>query len=881
MKKNQNNVEPDNKINIKDLVKYSQTNQSNLTNNKNNNYNLIDIKLPSITEKIELINNRINNAKESQNKYLENNLRKKRKQIIDGKIENEKEEVKEEKVSIKNEEDKNIEKDDEQKQQMIKDIIEEKEEKEGKEEKEEKEEENQEDKDNKMEKKDEKEVKEKDNEEDKDNNEEKEEHKEKEEGNQEDKNNNIEKIDEAKVKERDDEEEDKDSIEEKGNKIEKNDEEIKDEEIKEKGELIEEDTKKFEEIKVSNKNEIKEEKEELDKIEEKEIKEEEKLEKKEENIIGHEEKKEIEENFKNKFFDINEEEITKKLSDMKTNTILLIENFLKTISTKYQIFSELMIEWYKKQNQQISKILSENSKNLNTAKIKMSEKISIIFKMHENLYSSINDQLTLLDLFLNDNFFDFKFPIEEFIVKNANLMLNGNFLSKIDMKSIYLNKLLDNKDLTEIFQNYYLKRKTNYLDIKNIKLKIKNTKELIETNQKLHGGNENNKEVKFADKINSLTFDHLNLVSFPIERVLFNNIKNLEKLKIKKCINLYNTSLYKCIMNNSKDLKMLKLEGIQLNDKSFAQFFLQITKNNSFVKSLKYLSLRNNNLSSVNFKTKKFIFDNMEMLDFSNNNIYYFSSNNFQLFPKLKILDLTNNNINNNLLFEGIQKSTKHKLITFITLMSQNIFLYNVNENNQKYINYMNENLSILDYNLKRINMTSVYNKNNLEEINKLKFSPSIRISLVKLNLSYCGLNDEAISKFFINNFDLLNLKSLNLNHNFISSKFFTLFSDEKILVDKIQKIDLSFNALKFKQKDDLENLNIFIESHRFLKNLKLQNNKILNVFLKENNNKEYDDEITKLVNIAEKNRLIFEVQMEICTKIDNERFKKVFLYTN
>ena len=140
-------------------------------------------------------------------------------------------------------------------------------------------------------------------------------------------------------------------------KIEKNDE------IKEKGELIEEETKEFEEIKDPNKNEIKEEKEELDKIEEKEITEEEKLEKKEENIIGHEEKKEIEENFKNKFFDINEEEITKKLSDMKTNTILLMENFLKTISTKYQIFSELMIEWYKKQNQQISKILSENSKN--------------------------------------------------------------------------------------------------------------------------------------------------------------------------------------------------------------------------------------------------------------------------------------------------------------------------------------------------------------------------------------------------------------------------------------------------------------------------------------------------------------------------------------
>ena len=188
----------------------------------------------------------------------------------------------------------------------------------------------------------------------------------------------------------------------------------------------------------------------------------------------------------------------------------------------------------------------------------------------------------------------------------------------------------------------------------------------------------------------------------------------MEKFKIKKCVNLYNTNIYKSIINSSSNLKIIELKNIQLTDKSFNEFFPEIIKINSLLKSIKYLSFSHNNLSSINLKINKSIFENLEMLDFSNNNIYYFANNNFKIFPKLKILDLTNNNINNNLLFEGIQKSTKHKLITFITLMSQNIFLYNVNENNQKYINYMNENLSILDYNLKRINMTSVYNKNKI-----------------------------------------------------------------------------------------------------------------------------------------------------------------------
>jgi hypothetical protein len=232
-------------------------------------------------------------------------------------------------------------------------------------------------------------------------------------------------------------------------------------------------------------------------------------------------------------------------------------------------------------------------------------------------------------------------------------------------------------------------------------------------------------------------------------------------------------------------------------------------------------------------------------------------------------------------LFEGILKSSKSKLISFVILMSKNIFIYNVNENNKKYIKYLNKNLSDLEYNLKSINLSFLYNQNNNQEISKLKFSSAIRISLVKLNLSFCGLNDKAILIFFKNNFDLLNLKHLNLNHNFISSNFFSLFDEESdlIYIDKLEKIDLSFNSLICTGKSDLKKLIKFIDFHKFLKVIKLQNNKFLDIFKKEHNIADCNNEINTFIDISEKRKIIVEVQIQISSLLDNERFKKILLY--
>ena len=600
------------------------------------------------------------------------------------------------------------------------------------------------------------------------------------------------------------------------------------------------------------------------------------------NNLKNEKEEKVDKNKENKEKEIlveDEKNLNEKLLNIKIKTLSLLGNSLKDISKKYQNFSDSLINWFKIENQKISKLFKEKKQKINWFQIKLYDKIKKIFQILETLVSSVHDQLALYDLFLSDNFFDLNFPLEEFMLKNCDLIINGNFLSKIDIKSVYLNKIFENKDLTEIFQKYYLKKGNDLSEIKCIK--IKTIDDLNSINNKFHESK--NEENNFLNEVNSLYFKNLNLSSFPIEKIEISNLNNLEKFKIKKCVNLYNTNIYKSIINSSSNLKIIELKNIQLTDKSFNEFFQEIIKINSLLKSIKYLSFSHNNLCSINLKINKSIFENLEMLDFSNNNIYYFANNNFKIFPKLKILDLSNNNFNNNLLFKGIYKNTKNKLINFIVFMSQNIFLYNVNDNNQKYIKYLNDNLPGLDYDLKKINLCFVYNQYTLGSISKLLFSPALKKSLVKLNLSFCGLNDLFLWKFFSNNYDLINLKKLNLSNNFISFQFFSFLEDLNYLtiMDKLEKIDLSFNSLKCEKKDDIEKLNLFLENYQYLKVLKLQNNHILNIFKKNTVIIQYKDEINNLINLCEKRHIQIQVQNDIISYIDNEKFKKIFIYKN
>ena len=613
--------------------------------------------------------------------------------------------------------------------------------------------------------------------------------------------------------------------------------------------------------------------------------------------------------------------INKKLNVIKNEVIAFLNEIKNKIGESYSNFANNISTWLKKKDKKFTKILSgaENSQVFfNFINENIFKKINKIIEIHDLILKSIKDQFNILNNFLGDNnLIRTNCPIEEFLLKNSELILKSWLLSKINMEELSLTKFLYNKDLSDLFKNYYSKKidgklfksillkndnkgnysyepiisRYNFVKINKLKIKSMSNDNLNKIYKKIIGKNDIN-TLENKNKIKSISLSNLDLFNSSSETIIKFNFPYLERLKIKKCLIPYNfQNIFQSYIGKTNNLKSIKIEYIKLNDKSLNDFISYITKNKSIISNIQDISFKGNKLNSINFQNlikDKIIFNNLEELDLSNNNIYNFFSSTFRIFPKLLVLDLSNNNINNNLLFEGIRKSKNKKLINFISFMSQNIFLYNVNDNNKKYIKYLNENLINFNYKIKYINLSLLYNKENREDIIKLIFSPIIRLSLIRLDLSYCGLNDIFFSGFLKNNFDLISLTHLNLNNNFFTIKFFSLCSslnnnneNENILLEKIKVIDLSFNNIKYKLNNDLIKLIKFIENHSHLEKIKLNENDLLSIFKKTDNKEGFKNEINKLVNLCGNRNFKFIIQAELLNSIDNEIYRNIFVYKN
>jgi hypothetical protein len=197
------------------------------------------------------------------------------------------------------------------------------------------------------------------------------------------------------------------------------------------------------------------------------------------------------------------------------------------------------------------------------------------------------------------------------------------------------------------------------------------------------------------------------------------------------------------------------------------------------------------------------LFENLEYFNLSNNNIYGFDYN-LEIFPEIKLLDLSSNSIFDSTLMDNLIRK-KGKIVLF----NNNIFITNCPDNNIRYIEYLKRELQDLDYGLKALDLRFTFDKENRNELEKLKLSPSIKVSLIKLNLSYCELKTDTVINFLKNNFGLFSMKKLNLKCNIIEIDIFEKINCDEIKLDNLTSIDLSENKIAFLEKDDKE-INIF-----------------------------------------------------------------------
>ena len=625
-------------------------------------------------------------------------------------------------------------------------------------------------------------------------------------------------------------------------------------------------------------------------------------------------------NIENKHFNFNEL-INIQLNEVKQNTLSYLDKAKSELDKKYSLYIQKINEYINENEKKISRLFDRfetNENFINYADDKIFKQIDYLLEIHENIFSSIEDHISILFTFLEEyNLIQQKNPLEYFLNRNSSEILNCWFLSKINFDKLSLSNIITNKNLSDLVTGYLSKKRENNFskitiqkDTKGnlsfetefIRDNINNLKKLkflglpsesvkailTQLNQKKKKLTEKESEDGFVEYVNdgessvgigkklkSLSIIESNIVinnKMPLPKI---NLPVLSKVKIKKS-KLPLDYFFDSIVGQTSFLRIINMQNCKLSDKEFNIFFTYLNKKTYLQDSLQYLGFSENQLSFINLKQfvlKGGNLKNLQYFDLNKNNIYEFISDNFKALPELKVLDLTDNNISNFSFFKEVYKKHRKKEMKCIILMCNNIFISNNKENNKNYRKYIFECLSYFKYKIKKVNLSLLFNKDNNEDLNLLRISPYVKISMIKLNLSYCGLKTETVWKLFQNNYGLLNLVSLNLSYNLITNNFFNLCGGQDILLEKLRNIDLSMNQINCSDLVSFEQIEKFINNYQKLKKIKIQENSFIqDLFLLYQQNKEKIEEIIERLH---KKEFKFDVDT-IHYAITNEKLKDI-----
>ena len=553
--------------------------------------------------------------------------------------------------------------------------------------------------------------------------------------------------------------------------------------------------------------------------------------------------------------------INVQLNEVKHNTLSYLEKAKSTLDKRYTDYIQKINEYINENELKISKVFPDfetNENFMNYADDTIFKQIDYLLEIHENIFSALEDHINLLFTFLDQiSLIKQKNPFEHFLNTNSNEILNCWFLSKIDFNKLSLSNVIINKDLSDLVSGYLCKKRENNFakitiqkDTKgNLSLESEFLRDNINSLEKLkflglssdsvndilknlnkkpiNKDNEIEENIQIGKKLHSLSIIETNFCHNELPKF---SLPILRKAKIKKSLFTLNY-FFDSIIGQTSFLKIIDIQNCKMNDKDFLEFFYYLGQKKYLQDSLQYLGFSGNELTYINIK--KFMnkggeLKNLQYFDLSKNNIHEFVTDNFKSMPLLKVLDLSDNNISNYSFFDTIYSLHKKNKMQTMVLLSNNIFISNNKYNNRDYRKYIYQVLTTFKYKIKKVNLTLLYNKDNTEELTTLRISPSVKISLVKLNLSFCGLKTETIWKFFQNNFGLLNLVSLNLSYNFISNNFFSLCAGQDILLEKLKVIDLSMNLIHCKDMKEFKQVEIFINNYQKLKKIKIQRNEFV-----------------------------------------------------
>ena len=396
-----------------------------------------------------------------------------------------------------------------------------------------------------------------------------------------------------------------------------------------------------------------------------------------------------------------------------------------------------------------------------------------------------------------------KIKSEEYFLENQTLI---NVADLLGIKKISFNEISTNNFNSLLTTDSFMIKKFNKIKKEKVQEK-KDEQEKKEQEEK----NEIKDEIKEEINLEEIKFKNCQI------DIRYSDIFPLiKKLTIKNCKIPYNIS--KTLHFNF--LTHLILEDLNLNDDNFHDLF-ELIKSNSFLKNnLQLISLKNNNIGLIDpckgldddAIAEGLGLSNLEILDLSNNKIFFITFQMIDALKKIKLIDLTNN---------GIVFPTRYSLYLtagkknlFLVLLTKNYALLN-DINKEEYINYLFEVIPKINYEFKSLSLVNLYVGKFYDKMKTLNLS-KFNNSLIELDISFGNINDKDLSDLLKNNLNLNNLKKLNLSKNKLTEKIIDIFTENfDSQFSKLKYLYLSGNKLLFKKAINYQN---FFEKFKSLK---------------------------------------------------------------
>ena len=479
----------------------------------------------------------------------------------------------------------------------------------------------------------------------------------------------------------------------------------------------------------------------------------------------------------------------------------------------------------------------ESEKFISKIKMKCDERISFLSKVKdENKSAFFKDTNNILENLLKEN---------QDLVNNFTSALKALKEYFMDDLNIFKNES-EEKDENSKKKKLIIKGTDDCGKAKNIlNSKEGANLEILEINRitmddfnYLFMDNLKNKELENEDNIKNEDVIKFKKLKFKKSNLLNINFcdffPNIENLKISDCKIGYNISS----KMNFNNLIRLNLDEIELVNENFEDLIIYLLKEQSdtnegnFIgRNLKSLSVKNNRISRILFpkdcsgkKDIKNNFINLTYLNLSGNNLFDYYVNDPKkkpLFRKVKLLDLTNNNITSPLVMKGLIDKIGDKCLIFA---ANNIGVIKNNKMRQFYCNYLIKKLKTKPEEniIKTLVLEGIFGQTN----KKLLLNLDLNIfshSLVELNLAFNSIKDDEIILILEKNKNLENLKRLNLSSNAITEQFFSRFVENKYYENykNLKLLNLSCNPISFNEAEIYKK---FISNFQSLESLILKN---------------------------------------------------------